>query len=88
MAELQLIIVVHGRHIVRHLEICNPICVKLTLIDCVRYYYVQLKKKRRHYLKPFSHGPQMRHTHTQTDTHDDSIRRNAIRCISPKNPVL
>ena len=35
----------------------------------------------------------MRHTHTQTHTHtdthththDDSIRRNAMRCISPKN---
>ena len=30
-----------------------------------------------------------RHTHTQTDTHththDDNIRRNAMRCISPKN---
>ena len=24
------------------------------------------------------------HTHTHTHTHDDSIRRNAMRCISPK----
>ena len=29
MAELQPIIVFHGRHFVRHLVICNPICVKL-----------------------------------------------------------
>ena len=29
MAELQLIIVFHSRHFVSHLELCNPICVKL-----------------------------------------------------------
>ena len=29
MAELQPIIVFHGRHFVRHLGICNPIYVKL-----------------------------------------------------------
>ena len=27
------------------------------------------------------------HTHTHTHTHDDSIRRNAMRCISPKNDM-
>ena len=42
-------------------------------------------KKRRLYLKPFSWGPQTRHTHTHTHTHYDSIRRNAMRCISHKN---
>ena len=26
--------------------------------------------------------------HIQTHTHDDSIRRNAMRCISPKNPTI
>ena len=29
MAELQPIIMFNGRHFVRHLGICNPICVKL-----------------------------------------------------------
>ena len=29
----------------------------------------------------------MRHTYTHTDTNDDSIRRNAMRCISPKNEI-
>ena len=29
MAELRPIIVFHGRHFVRHLEICNSICIKL-----------------------------------------------------------
>ena len=32
MAELQPIIVFHGRHFVRHLGFCNPICVKLLQI--------------------------------------------------------
>ena len=49
MAELEPIIVFHGRHFVRHLGICNPICVKLLQIMSA-----QFKKKRRLYLKPFS----------------------------------
>ena len=50
-----------------------------------------LKIKRRLYLKLFYWRPQTRHTHTQTDrhtdthTHNDSIRRNAMCCISSKN---
>ena len=43
------------------------------------------KQKRRLYLKPFSEVHK-RSTHTHT-THDDSIRRNAMRCISPKNDL-
>ena len=34
MAELQPIIVFHGRHFVRHLRICNRICVKLVQLMC------------------------------------------------------
>ena len=85
MAELQPIIVFHGRHFVRHLGICNPICVKLLqimsgVIPC------NLKQKRL-YLRHFHKVTNAAHTHThrQTHTHDDSIRRNAMRCISPKN---
>ena len=86
MAELQPIVVFHGRHFFRHLGICNPICVKL--IGYVRCHSAQFKKKPRLYLKPFScfHKRGIhtdRHTHTRT--HDDSIRWNAMRCISPKN---
>ena len=90
MAELQPIIVFHGHHFVRHLGICNPICVKLLQIMS-GVISRNLKQKRRLYLKPFFWGSQTRHTNTQTDghththTHDDSIRRNAMRCISPKN---
>ena len=90
MAELRQNIVFHRRHVVRHLGICNQICVKLLQVMS-GVIPSNLKQKRRLYLKPFSWGPQTRHTHTdrQTDTHtqthDDSIRRTAMRCISPKN---
>ena len=90
MAESQPIIVSHCRHFIRHLEICNPICVELFQI-MFSVIPRNLKEKRRLYRKPFSCGPHTRHTHTHkhiythTDTHDDSIRRNAMHCISPKN---
>ena len=95
MTELQPIIVFHGRNFVRHLEICNPICVKLLKIMS-GVIPRNLEQKRRLYLKLFSWRPQTRHTHTDThththtsrDTHDDSIRRNAMRCISAKNMLL
>ena len=92
MAELQPIIVFHGRHFVRHLGIYSRICVKLLQI-MFGVIPRNLKKRRRLYLKLFSWGPQTRNTHTHTQihrhthTHDDSIRRNAMRCISPKNQI-
>ena len=43
-------------------------------------------KKRRLYLKPFPEVHKRgRQTHTNTHTHDDSIRQNAMRHILPKN---
>ena len=88
MAELRPIIVFHGRHFVRHLGICNPICVKL--LQTMSGVIPRNLKKRRLYLKPFSWRPQTQHTHRHTDTytHVDSNRRNAMRCISPKNEGL
>ena len=56
-----------------------------TITDYVRRYSAQLKKKWRLYLKLFSWDPQTRHTHTNTDTHNDNIRQNAMRCILPKH---
>ena len=44
MDELQPIIVFHGRHFVRHLGICNWICVKFFTTD-VRYYDAQSSEK-------------------------------------------
>ena len=95
--EVSILIVVHGRHFVRHIGSCNPICVKL--LQVMSGVIPRNLKKRRLYLTPFSWRPQMRHTHTHTHTHtntqtptdrkshthDDSIRRNAMRCISPIN---
>ena len=81
----------NSRHIVRHLEICNPICVKLLqvmsgVIPC------NLKKNDFSFSNRFPgvhkrgiHTHTHTHTQTHTHTHDDSIRRNAMRCISPKN---
>ena len=97
MAELRPNIVFHGRYFVRHLGICNQICVKLLKVMS-GVIPSNLEEKRRLYLTPFSWGTQTRHTHThrhthtQTDSHtqththtyDDSIRRNTMRCISPK----
>ena len=80
MAELRPIIVFHGRHFVRYLGICKPICVKL--LQIMSGVIPHNLKKRRLYLKPFSWRPQTRHkhtdthtdthTHTQTHTHTDT----------------
>ena len=90
MAELQPIIVFHGHPFVRHLGICNPIGVKL--LQVMSGVIPRNFKKKHVYLKPFSWGPQTWQTHTDRhthrDTHGDSIRRNAMRCISPKNYLL
>ena len=64
MAELQPIIVFHGHHFVRHLGICNPICVKL--LQVMSGVIPRNLEKRRLYLKPFSWRPQTRNTHTRT----------------------
>ena len=83
MAELRLF---HGHNFVRHLGICIPICVKL--LQIMSGVILRNFKKKVSISNSFS-GVHKRgiHTDTQThtDTHDDSIRRNAMRCISPKN---
>ena len=45
MAEIQLIIVLRGRHFVRHLGICNRICQTST--TDVRCHYAQFSEKKR-----------------------------------------
>ena len=92
MAELRPIILFHGRHFVRYLGICNPICVKLLQVMS-GVISRNLEKNDVSISNRFS-GVQKRgihtqththtHTHTHTDTHDDSIRRNAMRCIRLK----
>ena len=44
MAELQPIIVFHGRNFVRHLEICYLICVKLIELMCAVITHNSVKK--------------------------------------------
>ena len=70
MAELQSIIVFHGRHFVRHLEICNPICQTLTDEVC---YSTEFTKKNDVSISNRFPGFHKHVEHTDTDTHDDSI---------------
>ena len=88
MAELRSIIVFHDRHFVRRLEICNPICVKVLQV----MFGVISRNLKKDDVSVSNRFPEVHkrgiHTHTHTHTHDDSIRRNAMRCISPKNLIL
>ena len=45
MTELQQIIVLCGRHFVRHFGICNPICVNLLGLMCAVIAHISVKKK-------------------------------------------
>ena len=85
MAKLRPIVMFHGRHFVRHLGSCNPICVKL--LQIMSGVIPRNLNKTTSLSKPFFWRPQTRDTHTQahTDIHDNSRRRNAMCCISSKN---
>ena len=89
MAELRPIIVFHGRHFVRHLGICKPIFVKLiqVIVWCHSDQFlkndvsISNRFPEVHKRCILTHTDRQTHTHT----HDDSIRRNAMRWIPPKN---
>ena len=51
MAELQLIIVIHDRHIVRHLGICYRICVKLLQLMCAVITHNSVTKRSLYIIK-------------------------------------
>ena len=81
MAELRSIIEFHGRHFVHHLEILNPICVKLLK---VMFGIVPRNLKNGVSISNrFMVSTNTAYRHIRT--HDDSNRRNVMRCISPKN---
>ena len=80
MAELQLIIMFHGRRFVCNLGIYNPICVKL-LQNMSGVISRNLKKNDVSISNRF---PEVHKRDTHRYTHDDSIRRNAMCCISNK----
>ena len=56
MAELQSNIVFHGRHFVRHLEICNPIRVKLLQLMCDVITHNPMKKNEVYIIKWLSYS--------------------------------
>ena len=70
MAELQPIIVFHDCHFVRHLEISNPICVKL--LQVMSGIVPHNLKKNDVSIKPLSWRLQTRHTHTHRHMHTDT----------------
>ena len=78
MTELQPIIVFHSRHFVCHLEICNRIFVKLLQ---VMSGFIPRNLDKNDDLSQAVFLASINAAYT----HDDSIRRNAMRCISPKN---
>ena len=82
MAELEPIIAFHGRHFVRHLGICNRICVKL--LQVMSGVIPSNLKTTTSLSQPvFLRSTNAAHTHTDTHTHtyinDNSTRRNAMR---------
>ena len=86
MGELQPIIVFHGRHFVRYLRICNPICVKLLQIMSgviLRNLKKTMSLSQTVFMTSTNAAYTYRQTHTDTD--DDSTRRNAMRCILPND---
>ena len=76
----------HGRHFVRNVEIYNSICVKLSQIMSGGIPR-NLWKNDSPSQTVFLASTNAAYTHRPTDTHDDSVRRNAMRCISPKNEI-
>ena len=78
MDELQPIIVFHGRHFVHHLGICNLICIKL--LQIMSSVIPRNLKNDVSISNRFSEVHKCGiHTRTQSHTHDDSIRRSAMR---------
>ena len=77
MTELQPVIVFHGRHVFRHLGICNPICVKLlAIMSGVIPRNLEQKKtslSQTVFLRSTNaaYTRTDRHTHTHTDRHTD-----------------
>ena len=82
MTELQPIIVFHDRNFGCRLRICNPIYFELLQIMSS---VIPCNLKRTSLSQTVSSCPQTRHTHKDTKPHDDSMKRNALRGISPKN---
>ena len=70
MAELQPIIVFLDHYFVRHLEICNPICVKL--LQIMSGVIPRNQEKNDVSISNRLPGVHKRGIHTQTHTHTDT----------------
>ena len=79
MAELLPTIVFHGGHFVRHIGICNPICVKLLQIMS-GVIPRNLKKTTSLYRFPGVHKRGI-HTYTHTHTHT-TIAIGDMQCVA------
>ena len=71
MADLQPISVFHGHHFVRHLGICNPVCVKLLQIMCgvIPHNFKETGRLISNRFPEVHKRGTHRHTQTHTDTH-------------------
>ena len=54
-------------------------------ILAIRWTHTHTHSHTHTHTNTHTHAHAHTHTHTHTHTHDDGIRRNAMRCISPKN---
>ena len=86
MDESQPIIVFHGRHFVRHLGICNPICVKLLR---VMSGVIPRNLKNEVSISNRFPGVHKRGTHTQTDrrTHT-TIAWGEMQCVEFRLQII
>ena len=83
MAELQRNIVFHGRHFVRHIGICNPICAKLLQV----MFGVLSRNLKKNEVSISNRFPGIHkrgiHTHRQTDTHTHTtIAQGEMQCVA------
>ena len=85
MAELRPNIVFHGRHFVRHLGVCTPICVKLLqVMSCViprnlKQNGVSISNRFPEVHKRRIHTHTDRHTHTHTHL---TIAEGEMQCVA------
>ena len=81
MTEIQPIIVFHGRHFVRHLEICNPICIEL--LQIMSGVIPRNLKKTTSLSQPvFMRSTNAAYTHIHTHTHTHTtIAIGEMQCV-------
>ena len=93
MAELRPIVVFNGRHVVRHLGICNPIFVKLlqamsgVILRNLKKNDVSTSNRFPGVHKRGTHTDTHTHTHTHRHTHV-SIAIGEIQCVAFRLKII